>query len=200
VGGGGEGRSEGWPFILAGWALAALGAWGVAAWGRVMWVVEVPLLLLAVWLVAFFRDPSRTGPRGDQYVIAPADGRIVDVRVVIADVSQEPGDADLDLHERVRRARQPLSGNRDDRAGAVQSRSVPARRLRQGESRQRAGVGGLRAVRAPLLVRQIAASSPAHCHRRAAGDRATQGERMGIIRFGSRVDVFLPSPRGRRCG
>src|SRR6266550_2362792 len=73
---------EGWPFILAGWALAALGAWAVGTWGRALWVVEIPLLLLAVWLVAFFRDPTRAGPRGDQYVIAPADGKIVDVRVV----------------------------------------------------------------------------------------------------------------------
>jgi len=73
---------EGWPFILTGWALVALGAWGVALWGRGLWVVEIPLLLLAVWVVAFFRDPSRTGPRGDQYVIAPADGKIVDVRAV----------------------------------------------------------------------------------------------------------------------
>ena len=39
---------EGWPFILAGWALAALGAWGVAMWGHGMWVVEIPLLLLEI--------------------------------------------------------------------------------------------------------------------------------------------------------
>src|SRR2546422_3959751 len=39
------------------------------------WVPEGLLLLLGVWLLVFFRDPPRTGPRGDGYVIAPADGR-----------------------------------------------------------------------------------------------------------------------------
>ncbi len=73
---------EGWPFIITGWALVPLGAWGVATWGRGLWALEIPLLLVAVWLLVFFRDPSRTGPRGEQYVIAPADGKIVDVQVV----------------------------------------------------------------------------------------------------------------------
>ena len=73
---------EGWPFILLGWALVALGAWGVQLWGRWMWAGEAPLVLIAVWLLVFFRDPVRTGARGDRYVIAPADGKVVDVRVV----------------------------------------------------------------------------------------------------------------------
>src|SRR5438874_1622175 len=72
---------EGWPFILPGWALVVLGAW-VARGSPWVWGPEVALFLLAVWLLIFFRDPVRTGPRGDQYVIAPADGKIVDVRVV----------------------------------------------------------------------------------------------------------------------
>src|SRR3989449_3375518 len=72
---------EGWPFILPGWTLVLLGAW-VARGSAWLWVPEGLLLLLAVWLLVFFRDPARTGPRGDGYVIAPADGRIVDIAAV----------------------------------------------------------------------------------------------------------------------
>src|SRR2546426_7350723 len=72
---------EGRPFILPGWTLVLLGAW-VARGSAWLWVPEGLLLLLAVWLLVFFRDPPRTGPRGDGYVVAPADGRIVDIAVV----------------------------------------------------------------------------------------------------------------------
>jgi len=52
---------------------------------------------------------------------------------------------------------------------------------------------GLRAARGPLLVRQIAGLIARRIVTDgAAGDRATQGARMGMIRFGSRVDVFFP--------
>src|SRR3989454_2633866 len=72
---------EGWPFILPGWALVAMGAWGVGTWGggRWLWALEVVLLLLALWLIVFFRDPVRSGPRGERFVIAPADGKVVAV-------------------------------------------------------------------------------------------------------------------------
>ena len=72
---------EGWPFILPGWALVAMGAWGVGTWdgGRWLWALEVVLLLLALWLIVFFRDPVRSGPRGERLVIAPADGKVVAV-------------------------------------------------------------------------------------------------------------------------
>src|SRR2546427_12113307 len=66
---------------LPGWTLVLLGAW-VARGSAWLWVPEGLLLLLAVWLLVFFRDPARTGPRGDGYVIAPADGRIVDIAAV----------------------------------------------------------------------------------------------------------------------
>jgi phosphatidylserine decarboxylase len=185
---------EGWRFIFAGWALAALGAWGVAAWGRVMLVVEIPLLLLAVWLVAFFRDPSRTGPRGDQYVIAPADGKVVDVRVVDEPMYLKSQATRISIFMSVF----DVHVNRYPASGTVELvRYNPGRFLHAASDKasldnEQASVG-LRAARAPLLVRQIAGLIARRIVTDgAAGDRATQGERMGIIRFGSRVDVFVP--------
>ena len=70
---------EGWPFVAVGWALVAIGAWAAVRWGAWLWALEAVLALLGVWLLVFFRDPIRLGPRGEHLVIAPADGRIVSV-------------------------------------------------------------------------------------------------------------------------
>ncbi|HEX7024426.1 MAG TPA: phosphatidylserine decarboxylase, partial [Gemmatimonadales bacterium] len=64
---------EGWPFIAIAWLVAAALAWFHH------WVALAVWLPVAVWVVAFFRDPLREGPRGDDLVLAPADGRVVSV-------------------------------------------------------------------------------------------------------------------------
>jgi phosphatidylserine decarboxylase len=185
---------EGWPFILAGWALVAVGAWGVSAWGRGVWAVEIPLILLAIWLVAFFRDPSRTGPRGDRYVIAPADGKIVDVRVVDEPMYLKTQATRISIFMSVF----DVHVNRYPATGTVELvRYNPGRFLHAASDKasldnEQASVG-LRAGRGPLLVRQIAGLIARRIVTDGApGDRATQGARMGMIRFGSRVDVFIP--------
>src|SRR5882672_6642419 len=186
---------EGWPFILTGWALAALGAWGVATWGRGMWVVEIPLLLLAVWVVAFFRDPSRTGPRGDQYVIAPADGKIVDVRVVDEPMYLKTQATRISIFMSVF----DVHVNRYPATGTVELvRYHPGRFLHAASDKasldnEQSSVG-LRGARGPVLVRQIAGLIARRIVTDGkVGDRVTQAERLGMIRFGSRVDVFVPA-------
>jgi phosphatidylserine decarboxylase len=59
---------------VAVWAALKCSPW----WG----LAALPLLAFAIWVVAFFRDPVRTGPRGDGVVVSPADGRIVSVAEV----------------------------------------------------------------------------------------------------------------------
>src|SRR5213076_2983938 len=185
---------EGWPFILPGWVLVVLGAW-VARGSPWVWVPEVVLFLLAVWLLVFFRDPSRSGPRGEQYVIAPADGKIVDVQVV---------DEPLYLRTRATRISIFMSVfdvhvNRYPATGTVELvRYNPGRFLHAASDKaslenEQASVG-LRGARGPLLVRQIAGLIARRIVTDGtAGARAMQGARMGMIRFGSRVDVFVPA-------
>jgi phosphatidylserine decarboxylase len=187
---------EGWPFILPGWVLVALGAWGVAAWGRWLWALEVPLLLIAVWLIVFFRDPRRTGPRGEQYVIAPADGKIVDVRTVHEPMYVNGAATRISIFMSVF----DVHVNRYPATGTVELVRYHAGRFLHAASdkasleNEQASVG-VRAVRGPLLVRQIAGLIARRIVTDAKpGARAVQGERMGMIRFGSRVDVFLPVP------
>ena len=185
---------EGWPFILPGWTLVLLGAW-VARGSAWLWVPEGLLLLLAVWLLVFFRDPPRTGPRGDGYVIAPADGRIVDIAAV---------DEPMYLHARATRIsifmsvfdvhvnRYPASGTielvRYNKGAFLHAASDKA-----SLDNEQASVG-LRTAPGPLLVRQIAGLIARRIVTDGRpGESAAQGARMGMIRFGSRVDVFLAS-------
>jgi phosphatidylserine decarboxylase len=187
---------EGWPFIVPGWALVALGAWGVAAWGRWLWALEVPLVLIAVWLIVFFRDPQRSGPRGEQFVIAPADGKIVDVRTVDEPMYVNGAATRISIFMSVF----DVHVNRYPATGTVELVRYHAGRFLHAASdkasldNEQASVG-VRVARGPLLVRQIAGRIARRIVTDAKpGARAVQGERMGMIRFGSRVDVFLPAP------
>ncbi len=170
-----------------------LGAW-VARASPWVWIPEVALVLLAVWLLIFFRDPARTGPRGDQYVIAPADGKIVDVRVVDEPMYLQVPATRISIFMSVF----DVHVNRYPATGTVELvRYHPGRFLHAASDKasldnEQASVA-LRGARGPVLVRQIAGLIARRIVTDgAAGDRATQGARMGIIRFGSRVDVFLP--------
>jgi phosphatidylserine decarboxylase len=186
---------EGLPFVAGGVAILAGLAWGASALGGGWWYVGPGAWLpVAAWVPAFFRNPTRAGPRGDRLVLAPADGRVVSVTHL-----EEPeflgGRAQrisvfmsvFDVHVN----RYPVSG------------AVAHRAYRPGKfvnaSLDKASTGneqmslGIRAARGPVLVRQIAGLvarrivTDAH-----PGELVHQGERLGLIRFGSRVDTFVP--------
>lgn len=179
---------EGWPFIAAAWILEAGFIWlgyATAAWA---W------LPVAVWVVAFFRDPVRTGPRGEQLVIAPADGLVVSVRAI-----DEPAFHGTEVQRvsifmnvfNVHVNRYPVDGTIGYRKHVPGSFLNAAGEKASLENEQSSV--GIVASRGKVLVRQIAglvARRIVTDH--AVGTAVRQGERMGLIRFGSRVDVFLP--------
>ncbi len=180
---------EGYPFIAVAWAILlvlAAGGWWI---GALIW------LPIAVWVVAFFRDPQREGPRGDEFLIAPADGKVVSVLHSI----DEP-----DFHgQSVARVaifmnvfnvhvnRYPASGTvtyRHDNPGRFFNAASEKASL---ENEQNSI--GLETPRGKILVRQIAGLVARRIVTDdAEGARVTQGQRMGLIRFGSRVDLFIP--------
>src|SRR2546428_1796960 len=184
---------EGWPFILPGWALVALGAW-VAPGSPWLWVRGAVVFLLAVWLLVFFRDPVRPGPRGERFVIARADGKVVDVAVV---------DEPMYLGAKATRISIFMSVfdvhvNRYPATGTIElvryhrGKFLHAASEKASLDNEQSSVG-LRAVPGPILVRQIAGLIARRIVTDGkAGDHVPQGERLGMIRFGSRVDVFLP--------
>jgi phosphatidylserine decarboxylase len=189
---------EGWPFIIPAWALVALGAWSVGAAGggsAWIWGLLVPWTLIAVWLLVFFRDPKRTGPRGDQYVIAPADGKIVDIRETDEPMYVKTRTTRISIFMSVFDVhvnRYPVSGT-NELVRYNRGRFLHAASDKASLDNEQSSVG-VRGARGPLLVRQIAGLIARRIVTDGKpGDRVTQGARMGMIRFGSRVDVFLPA-------
>lgn len=186
---------EGVPFVLGGIAvLFLLGTGARLAGGGAWYVLPAAWLPVTVWIPWFFRNPLRPGPRADTLVIAPADGRVVRVDEV-AEGDFVGGRAlricifmnVFDVHVN----RHPVSGRveyREYRPGKFLNASLD--KASEHNERMSLGIG---TPRGRVLVRQIAGLVARRIRTDPAlGEPVVQGERLGIIRFGSRVDTFLP--------
>jgi phosphatidylserine decarboxylase len=159
------------------------------------WVAAAVWIVLSLWVVAFFRDPVRGGARGTQYIIAPADGKVVSI-VDVDEPTFLNGRATrvsifmnvFDVHVN----RYPTDGQvayRHYNAGKFGHAGAEKSSLDNEQSSV-----GLDTPKGKVLVRQIAglvARRIVTDH--AVGEQVGQGERMGMIRFGSRVDLFVPA-------
>jgi phosphatidylserine decarboxylase len=186
---------EGRWFIVGAWAIALLLWIGVIRYAGMGWWVAAALwTVLAIWVVAFFRDPARTGQRGDRLILAPADGKVVSIVE-----TEEPAF----FHGRAIRVSIFMNVfnchvNRYPTDGVVEYRHYNAGKFghaaaeKSSLDNEQSSVGLVNG-RGKVLIRQIAglvARRIVTDH--AVGTRVHQGERMGMIRFGSRVDLFLP--------
>ena len=179
---------EGGRFITGAWVMVL--AFVLLQW----WVPLVLWLPIALWVVAFFRDPVRTGPRGDQVVIAPADGKVVSVLEVDEPAFVGGRATRISIFMNVFN----VHVNRYPASGTVRYRHYHAGRFghaadeKASLDNEQSSVG-LETARGRILVRQIAGLVA----RRIVTDHPVgtvvrQGDRLGLIRFGSRVDIFLP--------
>lgn len=186
---------EGRWFILGAWAIALALLLGAAYFGTPGWWIACVLwLALAVWVVAFFRDPQRTGRRGECLLLAPADGKVVSVietdepaffggRAVRLSIFMNVFDCHVNRYptDGVIRYRHYNPGKFGHAAAEKSSLDNEQSSI------------GLLNTRGKVLIRQIAgliARRIVTDHD--VGTTVRQGERMGMIRFGSRVDLFLP--------
>ncbi len=183
---------EGWPYVLT---LVVLG--GLVAL-RLPWVGGV-LAALGLFTAFFFRDPERAVPQGEHLVVSPADGKVVR----LADAPEEnpcgTGATQLsiflslfDVH--VNRA--PVAG----RIAAVEyhpGEFLPAFD-HEASLRNEHNAVTLEGDVGRVVFKQIAGLVARRIvFRKRVGDVVERGERVGMIKFGSRVDVFLP--RGFRA-
>jgi phosphatidylserine decarboxylase len=159
-----------------------------------IWLLGFALLVVAIWVASFFRDPERPGERGEQIVISPADGKVV----LITEV-----DEPTFVKGRARRISVFMNifnvhVNRYPVNGVVRHVQVtPGRFLNaiaeEASLENEQTSVGIESGSNRILVRQIAGLIARRIHTYSkVGDQAKQGERMGMIRFGSRVDVFVP--------
>jgi phosphatidylserine decarboxylase len=178
---------EGWPFLAIGVLVSALAAFFIGWW-------SLPLWLATLFVLQFFRDPARSVPEEPRAVVSPADGRIVEVSK-----SRDPWlqrDAIkisvfmnvFNVHSN----RSPVDGVvRErwyfpgafvnaalDKASLENERNALWLRTQDGQDVTCVQVAGLIARRILCYV--------------GSGAELQRGQRFGFIRFGSRVDVYLP--------
>ncbi|HVG69293.1 MAG TPA: phosphatidylserine decarboxylase [Vicinamibacterales bacterium] len=178
----------GWPFVLGGLVLAIVALWLFKP------VIGITLLILTTFFLFFFRDPDRAIAAPDTAVLSPADGR-----VMVAGLSTSPTFpsgrwqqisiflSPMDVHVN----RLPVGG----RVVAVKyhpGRFLPAYKADAGELNEYTEVtidhgGQMIVVRqiVGILARRIVC-------RIKEGDVVKAGDRFGVMKFGSRMDVFLP--------
>lgn len=178
---------EGWPFL----AIALVVALATTAWCAT-W--SIPVWIIALFMLQFFRDPPREIPQDANLVLSPADGRIVAVeRVNDPYVQRDAIKISVFMNVfNVHSNRSPVDGtvqqawyfpgkfvNADlDKASTENERNALWIKTAGGTDITSVQVAGLIARRILCYVK--------------AGDTLSRGQRYGFIRFGSRVDVYLP--------
>jgi phosphatidylserine decarboxylase len=182
---------EGYPFI-GGFALAALVLFWL--WSPLGWIG----LIATLWCIYFFRDPPRVTPLREGIVVAPADGRVCQVVSVMPPRELDLGEAPLprisifmsvfDCHIN----RSPVAG-RIERIVYRAGKFISADLDKASEENERNAFVIVTETAQRLAVVQIAGLIARRivCFARES-DLLGAGQRIGMIRFGSRVDVYLP--------
>ncbi|MBF0559443.1 MAG: phosphatidylserine decarboxylase family protein [Nitrospirae bacterium] len=179
---------EGYPFISI--AAAVTAAAFIFGGG---WAAALPLLL-TIFIVYFFRDPERNTPPGDNLYISPADGRILQIQTVTEEKYLKGRAVEVSifmspLNVHVNRA--PCAGVVESvvyTPGAFISAFKPEASIRNENIAML-----LKGKDASVLVRQVAGAVARRVVCRVSpGVALRQGERYGIIKFSSRLDVYLP--------
>lgn len=179
---------EGWPFIAGSIILASL----ITIFGGGLWAI--PFWIIAIFVLQFFRDPPRNIPKGSNNILSPADGRIVAVeKVEDPYLKRDAIKVSVFMNVfNVHSNRSPIEGEVRDKwyfPGKFINADLPKASL---ENERNAlwiktddGVDVTCVQVAGLIAKRIL------CHVN-PGEHLTRGQRFGFIRFGSRVDVYLP--------
>lgn len=179
----------GWPFVIVSLGLAVTTGWAAG------WRWAAPAVGLAGACLFFFRDPERTVPADPDLVVAPADGRILAAGPASA-AEAPPGVwqqitiflSPLDVHVN----RTPVGG-RVTRIVRRPGRFLPAYRPESGAANERTEIW-IECDGTPIVCRQVVGVLARRivCRLR-EGDLVARGQRFGVMKFGSRMDVFVPA-------
>jgi phosphatidylserine decarboxylase len=176
---------EGWPFLAISLVLAVAATVWCATW-------SIPLWIIFIFVLQFFRDPAREIPQEAGLVLAPADGRVIKVEraqdpygereailvsvfMNVFNVHSSPVDGTV---QKVQYFPGKFVNADLDKASAENERNAVVLKTNDGQMVTFVQVAGLIARRILCYIK--------------AGDVLARGQRYGFIRFGSRVDVYLP--------
>jgi phosphatidylserine decarboxylase len=179
---------EGWPYIAIA-VIVALVVMLLAGW---LW--SLPFWIVAVFVLQFFRDPPREVPPGEGIVVSPADGRVISIETVrdpYADRQALRLSVFMNVFN-VHSNRAPVDGRIEQInyfPGLFLNADLP--KASEGNERNalqiRTANGAL--VTCVQVAGLVARRILCYVH---AGESLQRGQRFGFIRFGSRVDVYLP--------
>jgi phosphatidylserine decarboxylase len=188
---------EGIPFILIGLALTMVSIWAGTRWNStVLWVVSTLFAILTVFVAFFFRDPDRTCPDEPGLVVSPADGTVLSIDTIAHHPVTGPNTIKMSIFLSVMNVhvnRVPISGIVDyvkyvpgkflvayvDKASEENEQTEIAMTDAQGRKVVFKQIAGIIARRIVCTIRE--------------NDTLRIGQRFGLIRFGSRMDIFLPA-------
>ncbi|MDO8500331.1 MAG: phosphatidylserine decarboxylase family protein [Gemmatimonadaceae bacterium] len=187
---------EGYPFIgIAVAAAVAVFALALARRSWALWLLALIVTVIALCVAYFFRDPERTGERGANIVVAPADGRLIMITELEEPAFIGGRATRLSIFMNVFN----VHVNRYPVDGVVRyvhynkGKFLNAAAEKSSLENEQSSVG-IESGQYRILVRQIAGLIARRIVTYSRdGQQVRQGERMGIIRFGSRVDVFIPT-------
>ena len=179
---------DGWPFISG-----SLGVAAVLALLGLSWPAAVAAIL-GLFCAYFFRDPERIVPTGEGLVVSPADGRVVQVQPAPAENALGPGAQQISIFLSIF----DVHVNRSPVAGIVEAVEytegdfMPAFHHKTSLHNEQNAVT-VRTGETRVVFKQIAGLIARRIvfHKK-PGDSVERGERVGLIRFGSRTDVLLP--------
>lgn len=178
----------GWPFIGGAWALALVVGLAVS------WAWAVPFVAVGFFFAFFFRDPERTVHTTSDQIVSPADGR-----VLVAGAA-EPGVAPPGAWQQISVFLSPMDVhvNRIPVSGEITQvsyqpgRFLPAYHAAAAAANERSEIW-IDHAGTPIVARQIVGILARRVVCRAkVGDRVNAGDRYGIMKFGSRMDIFVP--------
>lgn len=156
------------------------------------WIAAGMCLILAAFMVFFFRHPKRDSPTDDRIVISPADGRVVAANRVDDRVDDSPTQisiflSPLDVHIN----RSPIAGEIVDVVYKPGAFHIASRDIASVENEQ--NIVTVRGANMTIVFRQIAGvlARRVVCWKK-KGDRVAMGEPVGLMKFSSRMDVLLP--------
>jgi phosphatidylserine decarboxylase len=179
----------GWPFIGSSLILAIVALWFIGASGAAIFLV------LACFFLFFFRDPERTITSEAGAVLSPADGRVM-VAGAPAGQGSPPGSwqqisiflSPMDVHVN----RMPVGG-RVTKVEYHPGRFLPAYRTEAGDLNEYTEVT-VDHHGQPIVVRQIVGVLARRIVCRVKeGETVHTGDRFGVMKFGSRMDIFVPA-------
>src|SRR5579862_1423934 len=174
------------------YGLSLLAVAGVLAWATGTWVWSVVPILLAAFYLWFFRDPKRKIPTGDGLIVSPADGVVTETaRIETAEGPRQRISIFLSVFD-VHVNRSPIAG--EITSVRYQTGKFLNAMNQECADRNEQNIVTVRGEGMEIVFKQIAGLIARRIiFNQREGDRIERGQRVGLIKFGSRTDIILPA-------